>query len=178
MLHYIFGPLREFQLLEQDARSPYGSLRRRIHLERVIKELLQNTLDALLPLALLQAGELPLEECADDARSVVIAQVRRTGREPGRCRDGMWSLEHLAGSDIRDAVQQRTELLECRTGLKERTRRRRPRELDELVLRKGERVDAAEEGFVRGLDPRSAHSALKSQYMRIAELTLRSPVFA
>ena len=64
--------VREFQLLEQDTRSPEGPLQRRINLDRVIKELSQNTLNAGLPLALFQAVELPFDERADNALGRIV----------------------------------------------------------------------------------------------------------
>ena len=66
------GVVREFQLLEQDTRSPERPLRRRVDLNRVVEELSQDVLNAWLPLALFQAVELPLEECAGNALDGIV----------------------------------------------------------------------------------------------------------
>ena len=76
-------------------------------------------------------------------------------------------MEELAGSDIRDAVEQRAELLERRTRFKERCQGSRSCELDELVLGEGERVDAIEERIVRRLRSQSAQKCSpQSMYSR------------
>ena len=87
-------------------------------------------------------------------------------------------MEQLASSDVRDAVQQRAELFERRTGLEQRSRGSCSCELYEFVLSEGKCVDAVEEGLIRRLDPWLACDSFGSLYMRVAELTLRSPVFA
>lgn len=95
-----------------------------VHEERIIQKDLHDISHALLPSTLLQAANLPLEQCANDALAILV-QLAVAGGEPRECGDTARRPKQLARRDVRDAVHERAELLQSRGALEEEGRRRR-----------------------------------------------------